>query len=88
MYEVIVKKKVRKSVDSLPAPERRRFGLLLESLRSKGPVQGTFPNYSKLAKKNTHHCHLSHHYVACWEETEKGIKLEVYYVGSREKSPY
>ncbi|MDR0515953.1 MAG: hypothetical protein LBH25_02805 [Fibromonadaceae bacterium] len=87
MFEVIVKSRVRKDADSLPASERRRFGILLESLRSRGPVQGSFPNYSKLGG-NRHHCHLSPRWVACWEETEKGIKIEVYYVGNRGNAPY
>jgi hypothetical protein len=87
MLEVIVKKKIRKCVDSLPVPERRRFGLLIESLKARGPVQGSFPNYSKLGG-NKHHCHLSPRWVACWEETEKGVKIEVYYVGNRGNAPY
>jgi hypothetical protein len=87
MFEVIVKEKIRECVDSLPKSERRRFRLLAESLKVRGPVQGTFPNYSKLGG-NKHHCHLSPRWVACWEETKKRVKIEVYYVGSRGNAPY
>ena len=45
-------------------------------------------NYKKLVNTNTHHCHLSYHWAACWIETIKGIELEVTYVGSRENAPY
>jgi hypothetical protein len=38
--------------------------------------------------KNKYHCHLSYHWIACWEETIKGIEMEVYYAGSRENAPY
>jgi hypothetical protein len=50
-------------------------------------VQPGWPKYSKLGGKK-HHCHLSYHWVACWEETEKGVQIEVYYAGSRESAPY
>jgi len=33
-------------------------------------------------------CHLSHKWVACWVETEKGITVEVTYAGSRRSAPY
>ena len=33
-------------------------------------------------------CHLSHKWVACWVETEKGITVEVTYAGSRGSAPY
>ena len=71
----------------LPPNERRKMELLLNELRRIGPVRGNWPNYSKLAD-GSHHCHLSYRWVACWRETVKGIQVEVYYVGSREKAPY
>ena len=45
-------------------------------------------NFSWL-EGNKYHCHLTYRYVACWEVLDEKIQLmEVYYVGSREKSPY
>ena len=85
-YVVNVGKKVQECVESLPDSDQRRFLLLLGALRDKGPVRGTFPNYSKLGG-NKHHCHLSHRRVACWEEVKKGV-IKVYYVGNRENAPY
>ena len=85
-YSVIMGRKVRDCVDALPHSDQRRFLILLDALRDKGPVRGTFPNYSKLGG-NKHHCHLSLRQVACWEEVEKGV-IKVYYVGNRENAPY
>ena len=42
----------------------------------------------KQQEKLVHHCHLSHKWVACWVETEKGITVEVTYAGSRGSAPY
>ena len=45
-------------------------------------------NFSRL-EEDKYHCHLNYSYVACWEVLDEKIKLmEVYYVGSREDSPY
>ncbi len=72
----------------LPAAQSLRLGLLLRDLTLSGPVQGSWPNYSKLGK-NLHHCHLSRQWVACWEVVDKEIRvIEMYYVGSRKDAPY
>ncbi len=65
-------------------------------LEEEGPVQNSWPNYSKLKgqKKGVdkRHCHLikgNPTYVACWEVIDQENKiLEVYYVGTHEKAPY
>ena len=60
---------------------------LVKDLKTTGPVQGKWSNYSKLSD-GSHHCHLTYSFVACWKETKKGLEIEVYYVGSRENAPY
>jgi len=65
-----------------------RFEKLVEDLEQKGPVRKEWSKYGKLKGTNTHHCHLSYKWVACWVETKKGIEIEVTYAGSRESAPY
>jgi mRNA-degrading endonuclease RelE of RelBE toxin-antitoxin system len=87
-YQVLVRKKVAKSLPRLPREVQESFRLLAEDLRRKGPVRKQWPNYSKLGKL-THHCHLRYRWVAVWTEDEDDkLILEVNYVGSREKAPY
>ena len=86
--KVILKKKILKAVTQLPRKEKILFDKLVNDLKEKGPVLQGWPNYKKLTGTNTHHCHLSYHWAACWIETPKGIELEVTYVGSRENAPY
>ena len=88
MFKVVFKRKVEKAVEKLPPMENTRFYKLVEDLKQNGPVRKNWPKYSMLKGTNTHHCHLSYHWVACWVETETGIKIEVTYAGSRESSPY
>ena len=87
-WTVLIKKKVAKDLKKLPKEVQLLAQFLVEDLISDGPIQFTWKNYSRL-QGNTYHCHLNYSYVACWEVTDKNIKLiEVYYVGSREKAPY
>lgn len=79
--------KTVKQLKTLPVQIKKKANALFLDIESKGPVRGDWSNYSKLSD-GSHHCHLSYRYVACWRETEKGILVEVYYVGSREKAPY
>ncbi len=86
-YKVKIKNKVQKNIKKMPAAIQESFTILLEDLRSTGPTQPAWANYSKLGK-NEFHCHLSHRWVACWRNEKKSIIIEVYYAGSREKAPY
>jgi len=88
MFGVFYNKRVEKMVEKLPEIEATRFQNLYKELEEKGPVRTNWPNYGKLKGTNTHHCHLSHKWAACWVETKKGIKIEVTYAGSRENAPY
>lgn len=88
LWSVMLPKKVHKSQSSLPKTQQEIFMALLRDLRRSGPVQGSWPNYSKLGASK-HHCHLSHKWVVCWEVVDKQIRIiEVYYVGSRKDAPY
>jgi mRNA-degrading endonuclease RelE of RelBE toxin-antitoxin system len=90
-WSVSESRKALKQKDKLPEEIQTLLVLLENELEVLGPVRGNWPNYSKLGK-DLHHCHLRNGrptYVACWEVTNKEIKLvEVYYVGTREKAPY
>ena len=72
----------------MPMHEQKRFAMLLQDLASKGPVLENWSNYGILVGTQTHHCHLSFRWVACWVETQTGIEVEVTYVGSRGSAPY
>lgn len=87
MYRIIQKKKILKAVAKMPKEQQFLYATLIKDLRVKGAIQTQWPNFSALGK-NKYHCHLSYHWVACWQETVKGIELEVYYAGSRENAPY
>ncbi|WP_176013074.1 hypothetical protein [Victivallis sp. Marseille-Q1083] len=86
-WQVTVKRKADKNSRLMPPKVRALFAELLLDLKYKGAEQPEWPNYSKL-NKTKYHCHLNHHYVACWTATEETITIEVYYVGSRESAPY
>lgn len=55
----------------MPKAQQERLALLVDDIKQNGPVRPNWPNYGVLAGTNTHHCHLSHKWVACWVETEK-----------------
>ena len=86
-YKVMLTKKVLKSLRKVPQNIRDKFGLLAVQLSESGPVANNWQNYSKLSKTQ-YHCHLALHWVACWLNEKGQITIEVYYVGSRENTPY
>ncbi len=78
-----------KQARKLGMREQEKLKALLIDLRISGPIRPNWPNYSKLDKKNHHHCHLSYKWVACWRLEDDDLKLiDIYYVGSRENAPY
>jgi len=87
MYKVSVKKKVIKNIAKLPLWVQKKMAVLAMDLEDKGPEQPSWQNYSKLSSTE-YHCHLGSSWVACWNHHKDTINIEVYYVGSREKSPY
>jgi len=86
-YRITIKKNIAKKIKKLPAKEYRKLDFLLDDLMQKGPLQPSWPNFSKIGK-DEFHCHLSRSWVACWRNEKKTIIIEVYYVGSRENAPY
>ena len=86
-YQIVIKKKIVKSMRSVPQSVQDAFVALCDDLEEKGPFQPDWPNYSPL-KNDKYHCHLSHNYVACWEWVKGTIIIEVLYAGSRESAPY
>ena len=86
-YKVAIKRKVLKTVETMPSREQDRLALLIRDLAALGPVQSGWPNYSKLSA-SAYHCHLSRKWVACWRHEKGTIEIEVYYAGSRENAPY
>lgn len=88
MWTVKIRSKTEKQLTKLPRRVGDLFVALTQDLKYHGPVQPSWPNYSKL-ENNKYHCHLNYRYVACWTlNDEKNLILEVYYVGSRESAPY
>ncbi len=87
MYDVQLKKKVVKQLKKLPIHIQEKFDDLVADLEETGPIQIEWQNYSKLSDKE-YHCHLAYSRVACRRHEKETIMIEVYYAGSREKSPY
>jgi len=91
MWEVILKKKIVKNIKKLPVSVQEQFKALMLELRTTGPVQKGWPNYSKIqGTKNCHHCHIKKGkptYVVVWRELIQK-KLEVTYLGTHEKANY
>jgi hypothetical protein len=86
-YQVKVKKKVARGLETLPERVRQLLFLLVNDLQAEGPIQRRWPNFSSLGG-DRFHCHLTYHYAACWTHIKGEIIIEVYYAGSREKAPY
>ena len=86
-HEVRIKKKAVRALEKLPADVKKLLFLLIADLKSDGPIQKGWRNFSPLGK-DRYHCHLNYRYVACWTCRRNEIVIEVSYVGSREKAPY
>ena len=86
-YTVKLTQKSSKAIKKLPKTAKETLVNLIDDLEESGPVQPNYSNYSKLGK-GKYHCHLSYHWVACWECRNGEYVIEVYYVGSRESAPY
>jgi mRNA-degrading endonuclease RelE of RelBE toxin-antitoxin system len=95
-WKVTIGTKAQKQIKKLNYDVVSVFRLLVDDLAHFGPIPGKqWPNYGKLKvgkKEDKRHCHLikgKPTYVCCWEVVNKNMKImEVYYVGTHEKSPY
>ena len=86
-YRVVWKRKIEKRLRKCPKYVQQRFWVLVSDIRSNGPVQKDWSNFSALGK-NLYHCHLDYSWVAVWYCENDSIIVEVTYVGSREDAPY
>jgi len=87
-WNVTFTSKAARQAQKLPPKQRDLLALLVAEMQLGGPVQQSWPNYSKLGA-GLYHSHLSHKWVACWRLEDKELKLiTVYYAGSRENAPY
>ena len=86
-YEVLISRKALKGIEKFPEKEKDILAKLIKDLKVSGPAQPGYRNCSSLGG-NRYHCHLSYRWVACWYEEKGRLKIEVYYVGSRESAPY
>ncbi len=92
-WNVYFNKKARKQFDALPISVQEAAQTLVQEIRKLGPLRHNWKNFSKLGgTENCYHCHIKNGkptYVICWEVINKKIQIvEVYYVGTHEKSPY
>lgn len=87
MFSVTIKNKALKGIEKMPQKVQEKMISLVQDLHQKGPIQSSWPNFSKL-DKNNYHCHLTYKWVACWKNENNSIEIEVYYAGSRENAPY
>jgi len=92
-WQVSLRKHAKKQADQLPNTVYEALRFLIKEMKKFGPLRYDWKNFSKLRNmENSYHCHLKSGkptYVACWEVTDKKIKIiEVYYVGTHEKAPY
>ena len=86
-YTVKVAKKAAMAIETAPDHIQEAFQDVTDDLAATGPVQSSWPNYSRLGK-DRYHSHLAHKWVACWTIEKDSIIIEVYYAGSRENAPY
>ena len=48
-YKVTIKRKVLKTVETMPTRDQDRLALLIRDLVALGPIQAGWPTYSKLS---------------------------------------
>jgi len=92
-WTVFFKKKAQKQLNELPEAIREAVQALKREIEVLGPVRPNWKNFGKLkGSQNLYHCHVKSGrptYVVCWEVVDKKICIvEVYYVGTHEKTPY
>jgi len=86
-YEVLIERKIERSLQKLPSDVQKLLFLLVADLQFNGPVQKSWPNFS-LLREERRHCHVNYRYVACWTCRKNAIAIEAYSVGPREKALY
>ena len=84
---MVMTKRALKGAAKMPRKQQTSLNLLIQDLTAYGPVQASWPNYSKLSDTE-YHCHLSYRWAVCWRTTGEVLRLEVYYAGPRGSAPY
>jgi mRNA-degrading endonuclease YafQ of YafQ-DinJ toxin-antitoxin module len=82
---------VSKNLEKLPRSIQEKAINLFKQLEISGPIQTSYPNFSKLKGETveTYHCHLKKGkptYVAVWKVKETTITVQ--YIGTHENAPY
>ena len=64
-YRVVIKKRITKMAEKMPRRIQDRFSILVDDIQANGAIRKNWPNFSEIGK-NRYHCHLGHHWIACW----------------------
>lgn len=86
-YDVVFKKKIAEGLRKLPLWAQKKTALLVRDLKESGPEQSKWQNYYSRLSETEYHCNLGSSLVACWRHCPETSRIEVYYVGGREKAP-
>jgi len=87
MFVVKITKRAEKDAALMPISEQKKLRILMMAMEATGPVQGAWPNYSKLGP-DRHHCHLSRNWVAVWTFKKNILTIEVTHACNRKDAPY
>ena len=96
-WNVTLSPRADKDKNKLPILIQDQLALLIKEIGLQGPHRTNWKNYGILHKgrgipENAFHCHIKKGkptYVACWKIVSKNErKIEVFYVGTHENSPY
>lgn len=96
-WKVRLSNRASKDKDKLPDLVQDAILFLIKEMEALGPLRSNWPHFGPLHKgrgipENSYHCHLKRGkptYVACWIIlSKKDRTIEVFYVGTHEKSPY
>ena len=93
---VTYSRKANKQLDALPEKIRIKMTVLAKEISESGPIRRNWHNFGSLKGRglpdNAYHCHLKEGqptYVSCWYVVNKELKkVEVFYVGTHENTPY
>lgn len=93
LWKVEFSSKAEKQKGTLPERIDDILSMLVMEIKTEGPVQPEWLNYSKLAgTKDVHHCHLNAgkpRYVAVWKVINRTVRIvEFKFVGTHGKVRY
>ncbi len=78
MYSVFMSRKVARAAATMPKLQQEKLALLVDDIRQNGPVRVNWLNYGALVGTNTHHCHLSHKWVALKSRCRSGSRARTF----------